>query len=120
MVTLQGYFKTDVLRYTSIENYQFLKFLLLVLLDDMFQQLQADVGIHSVSQLPERLYSHIIGKIEALQLKNKEKKTTNKKKTNNEAKSGYSRVQFPLVVLQLLTYPQIVKLMWSKVLLWAL
>lgn len=41
--------------------------------------------------------SHIIGKIEAFQFKNKGKKPS-KNEASNEAKSGYSRVQLPLVL----------------------
>lgn len=79
-----------------MENNQALKFHLLVLLHDMFQQLQAGMGIHSGNQC-QKSSSHIIEKIEAFQFKNKGKKPS-KNEASNEAKSGYSRVQLPLVL----------------------
>lgn len=104
---------------TNVQNYRPLncRFLLPMLLDAIFQQLQAYMGVHSGRELPKNFFPYY-RKNDALKFKNKEKRT---KTTRNKAKSGYSRVQFPLVLCVAIIYiSQIVKLMWSKVLLWTL
>lgn len=71
-----------------------------MLLDDVFQQLQAYMGVHSELNC-QKGSSHITGKNKAFWVKNKEK---NQNKSNNKAKSGYSRVQFPLVLCVAIIY----------------
>lgn len=105
---------------TNVQNYRPLScpFLLPMLLGAIFQQLQAYMGVHSGRERPKNFFPYY-RKNNALKFKNKEKKRT--KTTENKARSGYSRVQFPLVLCVAIIYiSQIVKLMRSKVLLWTL
>jgi len=68
----------------------------------------------------QKVSSHITGKNKAFQVKNEGEKKTKTKPTTKQSLviPEYSSPWY--FVLQLFTHPQIVKLMWSKVLLWPL